>query len=471
MRYVIIGNGVAGTEAAIALRRRDAQARIVVVSEESDHFFSRTALMYVLVGQLTHRDTEPYERDLYDRMGLERVRARAVGLDTQGRRVLLAGGLDPVPYDRLLVACGSRPRPAPWPRADLRGIGHFVTHQDLAWLERELYGGPSLAGGPDRADAHLAYSTPDSPYRRRPAAAEARGRVAATAAVIGGGLIGIEVVETMLARGLSPHFLIREDSFWPMALDAAEGAFIAQRLREHGVQVHLQTEVEAFEDDGQGNLAAVRTADGQRLDAEVCVVAIGVAPNTEWLAGSAVQRDAGGGIVVGPDLQTSAPGVYAAGDCASVAWFDGSRRPEQLWYTGRDQGRVAARAMLGDEVGYRRGHWYNSAKLVDIEYTTAGLVDFGYDDLWSWTHEETGAVRSSTRVCCRGDRVVGFNLLGRRWDHTVLIRWIAERRSLPWVLEHLGEASFDTELVPRLVLGADRVEQARQAALAATTPR
>jgi NAD(P)H-nitrite reductase large subunit len=149
-------------------------------------------------------------------------------------------------------------------------------------------------------------------------------------------------------------------------------------------------------------------------------------------------------------LKTSAPDVFAAGDCASVRWFDGTRRPEQLWYTARDQGRVAGRRLLGDSPRYERGAWYNSAKLMDIEYTTAGLVNWNLDGEKSWFFEEQGTVRSTTRVVVQQDRVVGFNMLGRRWDHSVLIRWIEEQRSLDWVLAHLNDAAFDTELVPPL---------------------
>ena len=67
-----------------------------------------------------------------------------------------------------------------------------------------------------------------------------------------------------------------------------------------------------------------------------------------------------------------------------------------------------------------------------------------------WFFEEHGKVRSTTRVVVQQDRVVGFNMLGRRWDHSVLIRWIQEQRSLDWVLAHLNDAAFDTELVPPL---------------------
>jgi NADPH-dependent 2,4-dienoyl-CoA reductase/sulfur reductase-like enzyme len=154
-----------------------------------------------------------------------------------------------------------------------------------------------------------------------------------------------------------------------------------------------------------------------------------VVPNTDWLSGSGLELDDRGGIVVDEGLQTSAADVFAAGDCASVRWFDGTRRPEQLWYTARDQGRVVGGRLLGDGPRYERGTWYNSAKLMDVEYTTAGLVNWNLDREESWFFEEKTKVSSTTRVVVQDDRVVGFNMLGRRWDHSVLIRWIEERRS------------------------------------------
>ena len=449
MRIVIVGNGVAGMEAALAVREREPSWEISLVSEESDHFFSRTALMWVFSGQMSYRDIEPLERDAYARLGFRRVRARATGIDTEKWLVSLAGGLEPVPYDRLLIASGSRPRHGPWPGTDARGVGYFVTLQDLAWYEDEVHGGSSRAGGPPRPDAHLPASTADSPYRFREVAAERRGRLARQPAIIGGGLIGIEAVEVAVTAGLRPRFFIREEWFWPIALDPRESQWIADRMGHHDVDVHLEHEVEMLEADSDGNVAAVRTNEG-RYEADCVVIAIGVVPNTSWLAGSAIELDERGGIVVDESLKTSAAEVFAAGDCASVRWFDGTRRPEQLWYTARDQGRVAGRRLLGDSPRYERGAWYNSAKLMDIEYTTAGLVNWNLDGEKSWFFEEQGKVRSTTRVVVQQDRVVGFNMLGRRWDHSVLIRWIEEQRSLEWVLAHLNDAAFDTELVPPL---------------------
>ena len=112
--------------------------------------------------------------------------------------------------------------------------------------------------------------------------------------------------------------------------------------------------------------------------------------------------------------------------------------------------------MLGDEVAYRRGSWYNSAKFFDLEYTTAGWVPLPLDpadnalldpgpDVRFWFQRVPGRPESQ-RIVLRGDRVVGFNLLGSRWNHEPLLRWIQERRPLEWVLPRLGEARFDEEL-------------------------
>src|SRR5512134_2821729 len=105
MHFVIVGNGVCGMEAALALRGRDADARISVVSDEHDHFFSRPALMYVFAGQTTLRDTEPYDRGLYERMRFERRSGRVASLDAPGHALVFDDG-SRLGYDKLLLAVG-----------------------------------------------------------------------------------------------------------------------------------------------------------------------------------------------------------------------------------------------------------------------------------------------------------------------------------------------------------------------------
>jgi hypothetical protein len=105
---------------------------------------------------------------------------------------------------------------------------------------------------------------------------------------------------------------------------------------------------------------------------------------------------------------------------------------------------------LGDQATYQRGTFYNSAKFMDVEYTTAGLVNFNLPGETDWFHEEQGEVRSTTRLVLQDNQVVGFNMLGRRWNHEVLVRWIEERRARDYVLDHLHEALYDAEFTPPL---------------------
>jgi NADPH-dependent 2,4-dienoyl-CoA reductase/sulfur reductase-like enzyme len=419
MHYVVLGNGVAGIEAALALRARDARARISVVSAEHDHFFSRPALMYVFAGQTRLRDTEPYDRAFYDRMRFERRSGRVKQLDAAGHALVFEDGA-PLGYDKLLLAVGSKAREAPWPGASGSGLHYFVTLRDLEGLDRAA-------------------------------------RRGARALVVGGGLIGVEVAEILHARGLRVTFAIRESWYFPLALDEQESGLVAEHMRAHGVDVRLRAGVEEILRGADGSVRGVRLETGDEIPCEIVVSAIGVVPNTKFLEGSGLALSKGGAIEVDAALKTSAPDVWAAGDCANVTWADGSRRPEQLWYTARDQGRVAARSMLGDAAAYDRGTWYNSAKFFDLEWTTAGTVpvSLDWDDtpmapapgVRSWFQRVPGRLESQ-RIVVEGERVVGFNMLGSRWNHERFLDWIRERRPLDWVLAHLGEAAFDEELSP-----------------------
>ncbi|HEY7922002.1 MAG TPA: NAD(P)/FAD-dependent oxidoreductase [Vicinamibacteria bacterium] len=417
MHYVVLGNGVAGIEAGLALRARDARARISVVSAEHDHLFSRPALMYVFAGQTRLRDTEPYDRAFYDRMRFERRSGRVEHLDAAGHALVFEDGAR-LGYDKLLLAVGSKAREAPWPGASGSGLHYFVTLRDLECLDRAA-------------------------------------RRGARALVVGGGLIGVEVAEILKARGLQVTFVIRESWYFPLALDEQESGLVAEHMRAHGVDVRLRASVEEILRGADGSVRGMRLETGDEIPCEIVVSAIGVVPNTKFLEGSGLALSTGGAIEVDAALKTSAADVWAAGDCANVTWADGSRRPEQLWYTARDQGRVAARGMLGDSAAYDRGAWYNSAKFFDLEWTTAGTVpvSLDWDDtpmapapgVRSWFQRVPGRLESQ-RIVVEGERVVGFNMLGSRWNHEHFLDWIRERRPLDWVLAHLGEAQFDEEL-------------------------
>jgi len=267
MHYVILGNGVCGMEAALLLREREADARITLVSDEHDHFFSRPALMYVFAGQTSLRDTEPYDRGLYERMRFERVRMRVASVDTAGHALVFQGAAR-VGYDKLLLAVGSRGRPAPWPGSEGPGVHYFVTLGDLEGLDREA-------------------------------------REGQRAVVIGGGLIGVEVAEILHDRGLPVTFVVRENWYFPLALDANEAQLVTEHMRHHGIDVRLGQNVEDILRGPEGRPRAVGLVGGEEVPADLVVAAIGVVPNTAFLAGSALNLSKGGAVEVDDALRAA----------------------------------------------------------------------------------------------------------------------------------------------------------------------
>lgn len=409
MKYVIVGNGVAGINAANILRSRQPDADITIISKESDHFFSRTALMYVFCGQMNELDIEPYERDHYERMNFKRIRGEIVRLDTETKTLHLSDATQ-VEYDRLLIASGSVPKLVGWPGQELDGVGTFVSWQDMEWLQQK------------------------APHVGR-------------AVVVGGGLIGIELAEILLKAGIKVSFVIREDFFWPIAFDRTEGDLIVEHMKHHGCDVRMQTECsEVLGSDGR--VIGIKTNGGETIDCDLVMFAIGVRPQTDWLKGSGLELEDDGGVIVDDNLGTNIQDIYAAGDCTSVVWFNDVRRPEQLWYTSRDQGKIAGLNLAGAEQKYKRGTFYNSAKFFDLEYTTAGYVNFKFEGEQDWFQRESGTSFTQRITYLPDKTVIGFNFIGRRWDHRPLVKWVEEKRKLDWVLKHLHEANFDEEFMP-----------------------
>ena len=303
-------------EAALALRRRDASARITLVSDEHDHFYSRPALMYVFAGQLDLRDTEPYDRGLYERMRFERVRGRVASLDPEARALRFEDGRV-LGYDRLLLAAGSRARDAPWPGSEGPGRPHFVTLRDLEALDRDA-----------------------EPGRR--------------AVVIGGGLIGVEVAEILHDRGLSRRVRDPRELVLPAGARPQEAALVAEHMRAHGIDVRLGANVEEIARDAQGGVPERCVLEG---GGEIPCDLVVVCHRRRAQHGLPRRRRApasskGGAIEVDDALRASVPDVWAAGDCANVTWADGSPPPRAALVHRARPGPRGRRAIDAR----RRGH-------------------------------------------------------------------------------------------------------------------
>jgi len=408
LHVAILGNGVTGVSAALRLRQLQPDWRITLVSGESTHHYSRPALMYVFMGHMRYRDTKPFEDSFWGAQRLALLRGWVTRIDLEQKRLELHDQ-PPLAWDRLLLATGSKPNRFGWPGQDLAGVQGLWGLADLVTL--------------------------------REACAGARAAV-----VVGGGLIGVELGEMLHSRGLEVTFLVRERSYWDNVLPREESQLVEREIERHGLVLRRATQLRAIEDDGSGRAGAVVTDQGERLPCQIVGLTAGVSPNLDVIRDTPIR--CARGVLVDAQLRTSAADVFAAGDCAEIEVPGARNLLQQVWYTGKQQGELAAENLAGATRAYDPGIWFNSAKFFDLEYQTYGRVNLqvpGEASLY-WEHPDG---TKSVRIVHVGGTVIGFNLMGLRWRHAVCERWIAEERTLAHVLPRLDEAHFDPELYRR----------------------
>lgn len=418
MKIAIIGNGIAGITAARWIRKLDDKAEITVISEEGDYFFSRTALMYIYMGHMRLRDTQPYENWFWEKNRINLLRGRVETIDFNAKSLKIKEKSD-FKYDKLIIATGSKSNKFGWAGQDLDGVHGLYHLQDLEAMERHT------ASGIKRA------------------------------VVVGGGLIGIEMAEMFHSRHIPVTFLVREKSFWSNILPAEESAMINRHIFENGIDLRLGSELETiFDDNKDGKVDAIQIKNGDKLPCQFVGLTVGVSPNIDFLKSTPLSTNKG--IKVNSYLETNQPDVYAIGDCAEIESPQLGRRPiEAIWYTGRMMGETVAYNIVGKRVAYNPGIWFNSAKFFDIEYQVYGDIRAQKPDEHEtiyWEHKDgKHAIRinfdKNTDGTSRNNRegVVGFNLMGVRYRHEVCEKWIREKTPIETVLQNLGLANFDPE--------------------------
>ena len=410
---VIIGNGIAGITTARHVRQQDSGARITVISAESSHFYSRTALMYIYMGHMTYEHTKPYEDGFWKKNRIDLIRARVDEVDTAKKKVWLDTG-NVLDYDTLVLATGSVSSMFNWPGVNSTGVQGLYGLDDLARMEEHTRG-------------------------------------ISRAVVVGGGLIGIELVEMLHSRHIGVTMLVREPHYWSSVLPNQEGDLISRHVKSHGIDLRLNAELKEILPDDAGRVRAVTTTDGGEIAAQFVGLGIGVKPNVEFLKSSGIEL--GRGVLVNDYFETNVPNVYAIGDCNEfrepVTGSDGTLRKtnEQIWYTGRMHGETLAQTLGGKRTAYQPGVFFNSAKFFDIEYQTYGTMNAQLADgeqTHYWEHP-------NGKQCLRinyeagSERVVGIHAFGLRLRHAVCERWIRERRPLSDVLTQFRQADFNPE--------------------------
>jgi nitrite reductase (NADH) large subunit len=404
-QLIVVGNGMAGMRAVEELiARTPDRFDITVVGAEPHPNYNRILLSAVLAGEKTLDEIVANPRGWYDEHGIRLIAGnRATAIDRAGRTVALADGTV-LPYDTLLLATGSKPLAPPIPGLDLPNVRAFR----------------------DIADAQAMI-----------AAAQIGGR----AVVIGGGLLGLEAAWGLKRRGMSVAVVHLMPTLMERQLDVAAGELLRRDLQARGIAFFTNSQTEEILGDDRAE--AVGLADGRRIPADFIVLAVGIRPNVDLARGA--RLDVNRGILVGDDMATSDPNIYAVGECIEHnGQMFGLVAP--IW----DQAKVCGARLAGDMVAaYVPPPVFTSLKITGVDVFSAGrLAAADPADEEITLHDEKRGLYK--KVILRDERIVGSVLYGSVADGS-------------WYVE-LMRARADVALMrDQIVFGRAFAEQARNA--------
>jgi NAD(P)H-nitrite reductase large subunit len=314
MHHIIIGAGPAGIVAAETLKKADPAARVTIIGDEPEPPYSRMAIPYYLVDNID--ESGSYLRgsgEYYLDQGIDLMRQRVQKVDAENRRVLFEGG-ESLGFDRLLLATGSRPFTPPIPGVDLPQVQSCWTLAD--------------------ARAIIELAQPGS-----------------NVVLVGAGFIGCIILEALIKRGVKLSVVETGDRMVPRMLNDKAGGLLREWCVNKGVNVYTSNQVQSIAPAGSDQVK-VTLSDGSELPAALVITATGVKPNLELIEGSGIAFDRG--ILVDEHMQTSQPGIYAAGDVAQARDFSsGENEVQAIQPTATEHGRIAALNMAGREVKHQ----------------------------------------------------------------------------------------------------------------------
>ncbi len=339
VKYLIIGNSAGGIGAAEAIREVDRAGRITIISDEPYPAYSRPLISEYLAGRCPLEKMLFRPIDFYEKNQIQAILGQKVEqVDIGERTVRLENGRT-IAWEKLLLATGGVPIVPQIDGIDRGGVFTFSTLDDAKAIEQYF--------------------------------SQRVGR----AAVVGGGLIGVSVAEALVRQGIKVAIVEMKERILNTILDKETSALAEERLKQAGVEIitgHTVAAVSSYY--FAGEVTGVTLDDSRPIPCELVIVAIGVQPRTELLAGTGIEINRG--IVVDRYMATSSTNVYACGDAAEAYDFIyGENRLTPIWPNAYVGGRVAGFNMAGVPTEYPGGTAMNSLKYFGLAIVSAGIVD------------------------------------------------------------------------------------------------
>jgi len=360
VRYLIIGNGIAGATAAEELAEQEPEADIAVVTDEDRPLYNRILLKSHTKGKLPLQAAQVHTRDWYQERGIDlNLNTRIEEVMLNEKQAVSTDG-DSFGYDRLLVATGGSPRRLP------QDDGYDNLHYMWDWDDAARIG--ERAGEAERA------------------------------VVVGGGLLGIDLAVSFAEQGCDTKYLIRGDRWFRRGLESESAEIVHQALEDKGVEVMTETEVVELDSEGE-HVKAVVTDGGERIEADELGVAIGQKPNSGFID---VEKNEKQQIRTDERLRTSHPDVFAAGDQVEYKSPIFGRTSFGSWGHSEAMGRCAARNMAGSERSFSYVNTYGVGHfdfaIESVGETGASIDEVDAEDAVVCLHSEAGTLTGAAAV-------------------------------------------------------------------------
>ena len=332
MKYVIIGNAAAGIGTVEGIREYDKDGEILIISDEKYDTYSRPLISYWLKEAVTEENMRYRNADFYEKNNVKTMLdTKVIAIDPDKKEVVIEGG-ENVPYDKLMVATGSKPFVPPMQGMEkIAKKFSFMKKDDAKAVKEAVFDGARVL-------------------------------------IVGAGLIGLKAAEALEHYNAKMTVVDLANRILPSILDEAASEIMQKHIESKGVRVILNTSVSEFSEN------SAKLSNGETVDFDMVILAVGVRPNVELIkeAGGNVGR----GIITDNRQQTSLKDIYAAGDCTES--YDISIEANRILAilpNAHNQGVVAGKNMAGKEAYYLNAFPMNAIGFFGLHIITAGSYD------------------------------------------------------------------------------------------------
>jgi NAD(P)H-nitrite reductase large subunit len=411
-KYVIIGASAAAIGAVEAIREVDPVGTMTVISEEECPQYSRPMISDFVGGKATFQRMMCREDDFWKQNNVEALTGRtAISLNLAGKSVALDNG-DKVQYEKLLIATGGKPFVPKMEGSDKEGVFTFTKIADAERLAEKL-------------------------------------ETARNIVVIGAGLIGVSVTEALVKRGLKVTLVELQDKILSLLLDAKGSDIVENVIRNDGVTIVTGQSVQRIvgKPDDDRAMGGVVLTKGEQVSCDAVIVAIGVVPRTELVAGTEIKLNRG--IVVDNYMQTNVPDVYASGDVAEAYDFTlNQNRLLPLWPLAVAEGKVAGYNMAGKTTEYSGGTNMSALKYFGIPVVSIGIANPKEETAYEILVKHDPEKNLYKKIVLKDNVIVGITLVNDVERAGTLFHLMKNRGNVKKFKKSLVSEDFGLAMLP-----------------------